>query len=1119
MGSLSKSPDAVHYESMTRPIYWLLAYVAFIVYGMLVPLDFHPHSLTWAWARFQEISMLPVGIESRADAIANGVLFVPVGFLSAIVLAGGRHGAGMLWTRVTALGFSCCLAVTIEFLQIFFPPRTVSLNDILSECLGSVVGVLIAARGTTWFRQLIGRRLDDPARYINLALQFYLFLFVAYSLYPYDFVLSADELAIRANSVNWGWWQAAISTRGSRLWSLLHTTIEAAAVLPIGLLLARRPARTGRAWSAFFLGLLLGLLIEVAQFFLYSGVSQGLSVLARAIGCWLGALLWERRAAWTEIRVAATARRLALLLAPIYLTTVLAVNGWFTRPRQGAASAMVALAEVHFVPFYYHYFTSEALALVSVVSVALQYAPVGVFVWAFDRSPLRAASMAFGLALAVEVGRLFLVGAHADPTNLLVAAGGAWLAAALAYRFARLLREEASDTVPQRLPAAPVAAKQQRVAPAATTSGTVACTAHRPTATGLVTMLLAVVAAAFWLASFPVYAGVLAVFLMGVMFFAWRWPVLLVALLPATLPLLDLAPWSGRFYLDEFDVFLALSLALGYARVAPAPRGYDRDALFQGIIALVALSYIIGTLRGLLPWQGLDVNSLTNYYSPYNALRIAKGAFWAFLLFGLLRRLEAAGRTTGRSFTWGMVIGLSGTVGVICWERLTFPGLLNFASDYRVTGPFSQLHNGGADMEVFLIAALPFLVLLLLQIRSWLVRLAGVAVLIGATYALMVTFSRGAYAAFVLAVAIVVLASFRETLARRAVTARQRLAAMAFSMVALAVMLVVAVPVFLGQFAQARLSISGDDLGVRRNHWADALRMRDPDGMAALLGVGVGRYPEMHYWRSRENNRSATYRLVNEEGETFLRLTAGNPIFLEQGVAVSPNDNYLLSLDLRAHQPGARIGVSICEKWLFASYNCVSTTFGSETEVNTWVHFEKSVASGEVGSGHWYSRRPVRLALHNAGGEFPVDVDNVSLVAPDGRQLVANGNFSHALDHWFFSADDHKPWHIFSLPVGILFDQGWLGVVSLGLLAALALGRATRAAWRGNVYAGAVLASLTGVMVLGLFNSVVDSPRILLLVLLLARFGAKASDASQLMDSRIAPPANARSFRNSRNSS
>ena len=41
--------------------------------------------------------------------------------------------------------FSLALALAVEFTQLFFPPRTVSLNDILAESAGAVIGLSLCA--------------------------------------------------------------------------------------------------------------------------------------------------------------------------------------------------------------------------------------------------------------------------------------------------------------------------------------------------------------------------------------------------------------------------------------------------------------------------------------------------------------------------------------------------------------------------------------------------------------------------------------------------------------------------------------------------------------------------------------------------------------------------------------------------------------------------------------------------------------------------------------------------------------------------------------------------------------------------------------------------------------
>ena len=97
----------------------------------------------------------------------------------------------------------------------------------------------------------------------------------------------------------------------------------------------------------------------------------------------------------------------------------------------------------------------------------------------------------------------------------------------------------------------------------------------------------------------------------------------------------------------------------------------------------------------------MQIPSLT-ITAPFNAIRVAKGTIWAFLLYGLFARFLSAGHDVARLFALGMAGGVAGTVLVIFWERFIFPGLFNFSDVYRVTGPFSQMHVGGADIEAYL---------------------------------------------------------------------------------------------------------------------------------------------------------------------------------------------------------------------------------------------------------------------------------------------------------------------------------------------------------------------------------------------------------------------------------
>src|SRR5258705_6225051 len=78
-----------------------VCYLLFVVYGSLVPLEFHPRPLETAWRDFLAASYLVLGVESRADWVPNILLYMPLAYLLSAALAGGSRSA---LTRVIAAG-------------------------------------------------------------------------------------------------------------------------------------------------------------------------------------------------------------------------------------------------------------------------------------------------------------------------------------------------------------------------------------------------------------------------------------------------------------------------------------------------------------------------------------------------------------------------------------------------------------------------------------------------------------------------------------------------------------------------------------------------------------------------------------------------------------------------------------------------------------------------------------------------------------------------------------------------------------------------------------------------------------------------------------------------------
>lgn len=1047
----------------------LVLYVLFVVYGSLVPLTYVDRPLVDAIQAFRTIPFLVLGIESRADWVANGVLYVPVGFLTAAWLTQTFQKIPRVVLFAMATAFSMVLAVGVEFVQLFFPPRTVSLNDIMAECIGGLMGVALASSLRDWLLALLASFFGDSQRLQKRALEAYAFAYFAFAFFPYDLLLSWPEVQAKLDSGRWGWWLASNSPRPTLLG--LQLLAEAVLTLPLGFLLVRLSVpRVVSLQKAVLFGAVLGMAIEMAQFFIASGSSQGMSVLTRWLGLVCGVALAHNSARWTADTMATGLRRYTLPLAAAYLLAMFEINGWLTTHWQGWGVASAQLEKLSFVPFYYHYFTSEAKALFSLGAVCLSYVPIGVLAWAHRRSSGLALLLALALAACIELGKLFLPPSHPDLTNLLLACAASGFTVTLLRQFMTPQAMDCHDADTPRRDG---------------TSFVMASAAHQSTSSKSMWLFLCLLATTLWVSNFPAFPWVVGVVLAACAMAVWLRPIWAFGIIPAALPVFDLAPWSGRFFLDEFDALLLVCLAVAHSRLPdqmPTPTGHRprTDFVFKLVGGLVAVSFAISSVLGMLPFQWPDANAFNNYFSPYNALRIVKGAAWAYLIYAVARRFAATGFDVRPAFAWGMTIGLAGTVAVILWERAAFVGLWDFASDYRATGPFSVIHIGGAYIECFLAAATPFLMMLMLEKRHVLARFAGLLLLLATTYALMVTFSRNGYMAFAIAVVISLLTALRHT--KRLFRSSMLLAALAGAM------LLVAVPIFKGEFSQARMSTLRTDMAVRQAHWDEALAMRAPDWVTSVFGMGLGRYPETNFWHGAQAHGSATYRLAAKDGNTYLRLSSGAPINVEQWVAVQPGQAYVLKLDARASVPNATISIPICEKWMLTSHHCILHTLVLGQELGGWRSHEARLTTSTLPTRSWYSQRPIKLSLNYAVPNSTIDIDNVRLETAQGANLLRNGDFAKGLDRWFFSTDSHLHWHIKSLFYGVLFDQGWFGLLVLLIFFGLALSRAARNAYQGDKLAGAVLAALSSFLVVGLFDTLIDAPRFLLLILTLAWF-------------------------------
>ncbi|MDD5390604.1 MAG: O-antigen ligase family protein [Gallionellaceae bacterium] len=588
---------------------------------------------------------------------------------------------------------------------------------------------------------------------------------------------------------------------------------------------------------------------------------------------------------------------------------------------------------------------------------------------------------------------------------------------------------------------------------------------------------LMLLAALVGVAGFSLWQWGLGLGLMLYMAALWVWPLAWLVVVPAALPLLDFAPWSGRFFFDEFD-FLMLATA-GILLLKPPTRQAGRVPLLalSLYLALAAVA-LLASLGNLLPLPALDANAFSAYWSPYNSLRVAKSFLWGGLIMLLIRRGGCDLAGLGRLLAIGMGIGLLGVSLVGLWERWLYAGLSDGAQTYRITSLFSSMHTGGGHIEAYLVAALPFLWLGTTRARHLALTLP---LMLLVTAILVYTVSRGGALALGVALAILAIASLR-------LSARQgwaRLAAPLGILLLLAVALGVGVG---GGYFQKRLAQAGDDWRTRVDHWSQALAMRDDKLSARLFGMGLGSFPRVYLERGPVDKQPATYGFVAEKDNTFLRLGSGETMYYAQRVQASAGQTYRLSVDIRGHQNGERLALPLCEKQMLDSRACVWTEFTPPGD-GLWHRHTRELAAITVGAGGPLRHPPVELSLYHPGSGGTVDIDNLRLLDAGGHELLCNGGFERGGDCWFFKTHVHLPWHIKNLWVHLLFEQGWLGLALFSALTLLALARSARAAWNGSRLAWVVLASLSSLLTVGMFDSLLDAPRLATLLLLFLLLG------------------------------
>jgi len=280
------------------------------------------------------------------------------------------------------------------------------------------------------------------------------------------------------------------------------------------------------------------------------------------------------------------------------------------------------------------------------------------------------------------------------------------------------------------------------------------------------------------------------------------------------------------------------------------------------------------------------------------------------------------------------------------------------------------------------------------------------------------------------------------------------------------------------------------DWNIRVDHWQEILAPAFRDPVATWVGLGVGRFPEINYWEKVANGQEvpAIYQLDRApSGDAVLNLMPGLMTYHWQTVSIEPSSDYRVRVSARSSGERINIGLLLCEQWLIYSRRCVWRSQQVEPGED-FQTLEVDMRSRAPITDISWLQRPVKFVFYHSRGGDVLQVESISLVDANGRELLANGDFTNGLDRWFFASDDHLAWHVKHMWGQVFFEQGLVGLLLWNLLLVVALWAAVRRLGRGGDEAwpsAIVLASLIAFLSVGLFDSLLDAPRLATLFYLL----------------------------------
>ncbi|NDW14286.1 hypothetical protein GTQ48_01890 [Alteromonas genovensis] len=242
-------------------------------------------------------------------------------------------------------------------------------------------------------------------------------------------------------------------------------------------------------------------------------------------------------------------------------------------------------------------------------------------------------------------------------------------------------------------------------------------------------------------------------------YFNFTW---LYVLLFATFAV-NLAPWTGRYLVDELDIFVAITGAYFFIK-------YRNEYEVSRHLLLSVLLVVLCLLTSFdSSWFNIFQPLAVNFYvSPLNGFVIFKGFVWALVLVWAFNQQKRSDSTRAlKHLLQASMFAAFASFTIVMWEKQVLGTLFsgadvytkvntffNLSSAYRTTGIISGMHTGGESIDGLYLTLLPLVFGACFFFKHNAVRFIAIAAVVAVMYCVLMGFTRATYAASFISMAV-----------------------------------------------------------------------------------------------------------------------------------------------------------------------------------------------------------------------------------------------------------------------------------------------------------------------------------------------------------------------------